>query len=89
MKRILLIFFFCLPILSHAYIMEYCSNACPSNCDYWVLMYEVNSDCQVTAYESWHYYSGNPTPEYNNHIINPGYLGMDVRNLGCDCEFSA
>lgn len=84
MKRILLMLFFCIPFTTYAYVVDYCSNACAANCDYWELLYEVDSDCKVTSYQSWHWTGGNV--EYNNDLINPGYLGMDVRNLGCDCE---
>ena len=83
---------FILPCVVNAYIYPYeCSNACPSGCNSWYLTYEVDCNCNITAFESWHFYYGigpfGLIIENNTHYTAPGWVGMNAAALGCDCDY--
>ncbi|HMQ60443.1 MAG TPA: hypothetical protein PKE06_07235 [Flavilitoribacter sp.] len=82
--------FFILPYAVDAarYSLE-CSGACAANCSTWYLTYEVDCNCKVTVFESFHFYGmgpWGPVFDYNTHESEPGWVGMNAAALGCDCN---
>lgn len=66
-----------------------CSGACASNCISWALNYEVDCNCRVTEFDSFHlmgYGPWGPIVQYHNHETAPGWVGMNAANLGCECK---